>query len=349
MAAWQETIRGELSDISTAYLQNDAVEEELPVADLFGKFAEFVDEPDEASLTNFDVEAWRREFVRVAADNRTGELSPVMEAMGESERLPQSCPVVTLGSVALISLLVDCRSQVAVAPIGEATPPLVEAIDGVDEADPPYEILAEATGEGAEVARLTGLTVRSLDRLTDVDFTHPNMSVKAVSKDVWETLEAHEGEKLETLSRRIKRSADGIWTQADLTAYSNERKTGRPFEELLAALWGDLGYEETAVINDAGGDGGVDIVAASGDRDVGIEAKRYSESEKIRAGHVRNLAGTIPKYGFDKVYLVTSTSVEKTDQAATEASHYEDLTIIDGEQLANHLSESSLHPPVHTD
>lgn len=349
MATWQETTRGALRDISQGYLQNDAVEEEMPVSDLLGKLAEFVDDPEAASLVGFDLETWRQEFVRVADANRTGELSPVMDAIGESERIPRGSPVITVGSVSLVSLLVDCRVQAGVAPIGEGVPPLVETIEATDVEDLPLDRLANATTSAAQVARLTGLAAQSLQRLDGMEFQHPDTSAEAVGKRVWEALGGHESEELEQLSARIKRSANGTWAQDDLTAYSDEKNTGRPFEELLAALWGESGYEETAVINDGGGDGGVDVVAASGDRTVGIEAKRYNEAAKVRAGDVRDLAGTIPKYGFDEVYFVTSTSVEKTDQAADEAAQIDELTLIDGEQLADHLSRSSLHPPVDID
>ena len=147
-----------------------------------------------------------------------------------------------------------------------------------------------------------------------------------------------------SLTAAVERSKAGEWTEDDLREYADEQKSGEPFERLLANLWLDSGYDEAVIIDDAGGDGGVDVVATTGDRTIGIEAKRYDE-RKLRVQQVRRLAGVLPQYNLDQVYLVTSTT-NVTNDALTEASRVDKLQLVTGETLANRLSESSLVPPV---
>lgn len=84
----------------------------------------------------------------------------------------------------------------------------------------------------------------------------------------------------------------------------------RKFEELLAELLTDLGWE--VELTKATGDGGKDILAYL-DTDIGkilclVEAKRYREDRKIGVDLVRSLFGTLYDHRASSAMLITTSS-----------------------------------------
>lgn len=87
------------------------------------------------------------------------------------------------------------------------------------------------------------------------------------------------------------------------------------FEDLVAKVWENKGYE-TKVVPDGGGDGGIDVVAEKDDinntEKVLIQAKRYSAGNKVNPSMVREYyALADQESNVDKVYIVTSSSFTK--------------------------------------
>lgn len=326
----QERLLAAVSEIETTYLNADSVDHHVPLQDRLQAFDHAIRQ-DKAS---FDAANWRDEFVPVAQAVETDGLSSAVGAIAESQD-----ELVAHGVATSVSILLDCLIQLPETPVGSAVESLVNA-GGSDSRDQ----LATAIETTSAVARSTATCRWCIDATKELTFYHPDASTEAVQEAVYAAHRAGDIERVAGLVGAVERSKAGEWTEEDLRGYADDQKSGEPFERLLANLWLDSGYDEAVVIDDAGGDGGVDVVATTGDRTVGIEAKRYDE-RTLRVQQVRRLAGVLPQYDFDQVYLVTSTT-DVTDDALTEASRVNKLQLVTGETLADHLSESSLVPPV---
>lgn len=326
----QERLLAAVDKIETTYLNADSVDHRVPLEDRLQAFDRVIRQ-DKAS---FDAVNWRDEFVPVAQAVETDELSPAVGAIAESRD-----KLVAHGVATSVSVLLDCLVQLPKTPVGSAVESLVNAGESDNQ-----DQLATAIESTSAVARSTATCLRCIDATKGLTFYHPDASTEAVREAVYAAHRAGEIERVAGLTAAVERSKAGEWTEDDLRGYADDQKSGKPFERLLANLWLDSGYDEAVVIDDAGGDGGVDVVATTEDKTVGIEAKRYNE-RKLRVQQVRRLAGVLPQYDFDQVYLVTSTT-DVTDGALTEAGRINKLQLVTGETLANHLSESSLVPPV---
>lgn len=87
------------------------------------------------------------------------------------------------------------------------------------------------------------------------------------------------------------------------------------FEELVAKVWENKGYE-TRIVPDGGGDGGIDIIAKKNEMNntekVLIQAKRNSEDNKVSSPKVREYSGLKNQEdNVDKVYVVTTSDFTK--------------------------------------
>jgi restriction system protein len=104
----------------------------------------------------------------------------------------------------------------------------------------------------------------------------------------------------------------------------------RQFEELIADLLRDMGYDVT--LTKTTRDGGADILASI-KNDLGkflylIDAKKYSEKNKIGVDMVRTLLGTLADYQASSAMLVTTSSFTK-DARAMEKRHQWQLALHD--------------------
>lgn len=320
-----------LNKAETAYLNVEIVDHRVDLRQRLDMFAAAV----HRGRPSFDAADWRDEFVPVARGAETGPLVPAVRAMAEA----RDRPLIAHGVAAGLSVLLDCLLRLPETPVDSAVASLVAAVESGTR-----EQLAAATEAVATVARSTGLCCRALEATADLEFVHPDTSAHTVRAAARAAHEAGDTARLAEITAEAERSAGGEWTETNLRGYADEHDSGRPFERLLANLWLNWGYDEAAIIDDTGGDGGVDVVATTDDRTVGIEAKRYDECT-LRVAEVRRLAGVLPQYDFDRVYLVTSTT-DVTDDARTEAARADDFQLVTGETLAERLSESSLPPPV---
>jgi restriction system protein len=101
--------------------------------------------------------------------------------------------------------------------------------------------------------------------------------------------------------------------------------TPRQYEELVAELLHDIGYEVT--LTQATRDGGKDILASMrtelGEFLCLVEAKHYREDRKIGVSLVRTLYGTLCDYQASSAMLVTTSSYSKDAQALQKKHKYE--------------------------
>jgi restriction system protein len=111
--------------------------------------------------------------------------------------------------------------------------------------------------------------------------------------------------------------------------------TPRQYEELVAELIQDMGYEVT--LTKATRDGGKDILASikteCGDFLCLVEAKHYREDRKIGVSLVRTLYGTLCDFQANSAMLVTTSSYSK-DAHALQQKHKYQLSLRDYTDVA---------------
>jgi hypothetical protein len=334
MGEWQQRANSAFDEIESAYLDVDSVNLQVPIRERVNMAREAISADRVEPL---DAAAWRDDFVPTARNTETSALSPITRA------LPGDDPLIDHCATTALSILLDCLYRLPETPVEAAVSDLSTAVNNPND----RSLLATGLEATARVARSTGLCWHCLSATEGLSFRHPDASVQDVRSTVRESHEEGDISRIADLATAVDRSVAGKWAEPDLRGYTDESNSGEPFEQLLAALWLDAGYDEAVVVNDAGGDGGVDVVATQKDRIVGIEAKRY-DGATLRAKHVRQLAGVLPQYDFDEVYLVTTTT-SITEDAHSEASRTDDLRLLDGKNLAKRLSKSSLSPPIFLD
>jgi hypothetical protein len=116
--------------------------------------------------------------------------------------------------------------------------------------------------------------------------------------------------------------------------------TPRQYEELVAELMHDMGYEVT--LTPATRDGGKDILAsmktACGDFLMLVEAKHYRASNKIGVSLVRTLYGTLCDYQANSAMLVTTSSFSK-DARSLQQKHQYQLKLSDYTDVAGWIQQ----------
>jgi len=113
------------------------------------------------------------------------------------------------------------------------------------------------------------------------------------------------------------------------------------FEHLVADVYDAQGYETE--VSRAQADGGIDVIATQSDvtdRKTVIQAKRYSEGNKVGAPHVRQYAG-VRQREIDADEIVIVTTSEFTRGAKEEAREL-NVKLIDGAAFADLIEETGL-------
>ncbi len=153
--------------------------------------------------------------------------------------------------------------------------------------------------------------------------------------------------------------SENTYTHSNWNKTHFRNRNWQAFEELVGALWNDMGYKTETLRPNA--DGGVDVIAKgtnripfSEPRTIAIQAKMWNQ--KVPEREVRDLYGVhnggnrhVNVSKFDKSILVT------TEGSASERSGFtkgakqfsknnDGVELIDGEKLLDYLSESSLSP-----
>lgn len=115
----------------------------------------------------------------------------------------------------------------------------------------------------------------------------------------------------------------------------------RAFEELVAALWEEKGYEAATV--PASEDRDVDVVAErpdSGER-VALQVKRYTEGNLVDTSTVQRCAGLAQTTDADAVALVTSSGFTESARAVAEEAG---VGLYDGSDLVAGIAEAGIDP-----
>jgi len=118
----------------------------------------------------------------------------------------------------------------------------------------------------------------------------------------------------EAMVRALKRNPKDVF-----------KLTSRQYEELIAELMSDLGYE--VKLTKATRDGGKDILASiktdATDFLMLVEAKRYGQDHKVGVSLVRALYGTLCDYQANSGMLVTTSSFSKDAKEFQERHEYQ--------------------------
>lgn len=118
------------------------------------------------------------------------------------------------------------------------------------------------------------------------------------------------------------------------------RLSPRRYEELIAELLDDMGYEVT--LTKATRDGGKDILASMktecGDFLCLVEAKRYRQDRKIGVSLVRELYGTLCDFNATSGMLVTTSSYSP-DAQAFQRNHQYQLSLRDYTDVAGWIQQ----------
>lgn len=106
------------------------------------------------------------------------------------------------------------------------------------------------------------------------------------------------------------------------------------FERLVAEAWEEKGY--STAVTQAGADDGVDVIANSEDETVMIQAKRYSNGNKVSSPVVREAVGAAQQMNADRAVIATSSDFTGP---AYKAAANTDVDLQNGDDIAALLSD----------
>lgn len=173
--------------------------------------------------------------------------------------------------------------------------------------------------------------------ITEVDTTHTSVNTENWEETIRESIQTSDPNVLNKIEDQIQQLSGGIWKKKHLFQYS-----WQDFEYLIADLWAAKGYRTN--VGKQVADMGIDVEAVSTSEKIAIQAKQYSESNKVGASVIRNTAGLLPR-GYNRVVVVTSSSF--TAPAIKESLTYRQnqMQLLNGSELISELNTSNLAPP----
>jgi restriction system protein len=141
----------------------------------------------------------------------------------------------------------------------------------------------------------------------------------------------------EAMIAALKRQPDDVF-----------KLTPREYEELIAELLHDMGYDVT--LTQATRDGGKDIIASikteCGEFLCLVEAKKYRQDRTIGVSLVRTLYGTLHDYQANSGMLVTTSAYSK-DAHAFQKRHQYQLSLRDYTDVATWIQKYGTKRPYH--
>ena len=174
--------------------------------------------------------------------------------------------------------------------------------------------------------------------IDNIDKSHPS-----VHADEWRTamstaLSHQNQDILNPITSQINRLKENtLWKKEDLYKVDWEE-----FEHLIGLLYEDLGYETK--VTQGTSDMGVDIWAKKGGDRIAVQVKQFSDGNTVGREVLQKLTSTIAKGDAERAIVITS-----GDFARTATQYAQDfgskLEIIDGDELIQMLSESSVPAP----
>lgn len=177
-----------------------------------------------------------------------------------------------------------------------------------------------------------------IGRAEEARLAHPDDTIEQIQKLLQEQIEAGDEQTLGQIEMRFKNIEQLEWGISDIMKFDS-----REFEQLLAALWSD--HDNDAWTTPPTRDGGCDVVVHTQEDDLLlVEAKCFNpRNRNIPVGMVREVAGLLTRYPVDAVVFVTTTSF--TESSKEFAAGAEDVQLVNGSQLCEFLTASSLCPP----
>lgn len=119
------------------------------------------------------------------------------------------------------------------------------------------------------------------------------------------------------------------------------------FENVVADLWEDMGYETT--VTEPRKDGGADVIAVSQGalpinvEKLAIQVKRYTARRSVRQQEVDRMEAVRKRFDAD-LGLVVTTATFSEDAVSVESEDAMYIELVDGEELLTMLNSSSLDP-----
>lgn len=158
--------------------------------------------------------------------------------------------------------------------------------------------------------------------------------------DLADVTSANSSELIVVAKSKIISASEAIATGLKKQPGDVRNLTPRQFEELLAELMTDMGWE--VELTKATRDGGKDLLAYM-DTEVGrllclVEAKRYREDRKIGVDLVRTLYGTLCDYQANSAMMVTTSSFS-ADAKEFQQRHQYQLSLRDYNDLVRWITQ----------
>lgn len=158
--------------------------------------------------------------------------------------------------------------------------------------------------------------------------------------DLADVTSANSSELIVVAKPKIISASEAIATGLKKQPGDVRNLTPRQFEELLAELMTDMGWE--VELTKATRDGGKDLLAYM-DTEVGrllclVEAKRYREDRKIGVDLVRTLYGTLCDYQANSAMMVTTSSFS-ADAKEFQQRHQYQLSLRDYNDLVRWITQ----------
>ena len=208
----------------------------------------------------------------------------------------------------------------------EARATLRRAVDDVDLA-----AVEDVERTIDDVERTVERAADVLQRLEEIDLRYADMTADEVRRDVAEAVADRQLQRLERLDDRLQRIRDGSWSTRELRALDDDG-----FAALVADLWSSFGYDVARR---------EDVLLARGDAEtVAIAPCVVEAGRRIRRRDVEHHLDRSRELGADRLLVVANGDVS-SGALATADHGWSDVAFVDGDELADMLTESRLAPP----
>lgn len=199
-------------------------------------------------------------------------------------------------------------------------------------ADEEGDIMDELT----KYHRIIDISKQAIDKIHNTPYDHPSIDQGFWIENINIALKQQYQPAIEPIAEQIERLQGGLWETSDLYEVD-----WREFENLIGDLYRDDGFDVDVTQSSA--DLGVDVWARDGEENMAIQIKHFQTDQTVGREVLQKLVSTLAKGDADKAIVVTSSEFADTAQRYA-ADFGEDLELINGDELVQRLSESSIPP-----
>ncbi|MDY6780859.1 MAG: restriction endonuclease, partial [Halobacteria archaeon] len=172
--------------------------------------------------------------------------------------------------------------------------------------------------------------------LENIDFETTDSSEEEIRDELEEYAENGDLSEMNKLAGKVRKMSQGVWRTRNFMKYTPD-----DFESLVENLWEDTGYSVTSA--EGGNPGVVDMVAENDDEKVVVRTRKLDADDLVTEGDIRETVEERRSHGADRVVVVTTSGF--TGQASEITEEVDEIELVDGSELADRLTESSLSPP----